>query len=677
VGTVAPIQRLGVPALRLQDASGGFRPTGPDEYGTVTSWPSMLTLAASWDETMVERVAAAIAREFKGKGANVLLGPGLNVHRTPYGGRNWEYLSGEDPYLGARLAPVYVQSVQNEGVMAVIKHFAFNEQETERNSEDSVVSERVAWELYYPPFEAAIKAGAGAVMCSYNKVDSGYACGNPTLLRDDLKGRMGFSGFVMSDWGAVHGTNAIEGGMDMEQPSANFFQPGKLNDVDSDAVRDAARRVLASIYHLRIDENPGCELPCAKERSTNQRTATHLQLAEDAAAAGVVLLQNKGVLPLDPNRVKTLAVLGAAATAQDTQNTWGPGSPYSGGGSGHVPAPHVVTPLQGIRERAKQAGISVVTEHTHMEHLSRKPTATEAASRRLRGAAKAVEDADVVVVVGATTATESADRFNLALDDGADALIAQVSKTKTTVVLLEVPGAVLTPWRDQTAAIACLFIGGERTGSAWASVLFGDVVPAGKLPITFPASLVGTLRPEHNTVAYEEGLLTSYRSPSLRAAFPFGHGLSYTTFVYSEPRFVDSNCGARICVSVLISNSGHARGAEVVQAYLSFSSVPGTPELVLRGFKKTSWMNPGDMEEVTFGFTDRDLSTYDDQKHGWKQQPNCRIAVHIGASSADVRHVLPFSKTECSTDPEDVEVVPAPKEAKEKEDGFFSGWFVR
>jgi len=249
----------------------------------------------------------------------------------------------------------------------------------------------------------------------------------------------------------------------------------------------------------------------------------------------------------------------------------------------------------------------------------------------------------------ASTATESADRLNLALDDGADELITKVAKKKPTIVLLEVPGTVLTPWRDDTEAIACLFLGGERTGSAWASVLFGDVAPTGKLPITLPASVVGTMRPEHGKVPYSEGLLTSYRSPSLRAAFPFGHGLSYTRFEYTEPGLVGNNCDADTCVSVLVRNAGGRRGSEVAQAYLGFSSVPGTPKLVLRGFKRTSWLKPGDMEEVIFSFSQKDLSTYDEKHHRWVRQPSSHISVHIGASSGDIRHVLPLIRPNVSS----------------------------
>ena len=196
VGNTDPIRRLGIPALKMQDSHNGFRATDSGELGTTTQWPCVLAMASSWDLALVSRVASAIGREFRGKGANVMLGPAVNVQRTARGGRNFEYLSGEDPYLGARLAETFVKSVQGEGVMTVVKHFAFNEQETNREQVDASVDQRTAWELYYPPFEAAIKAGAGAMMCAYNRVNGTYACENDAILRHDLKSSMGFQGFV-------------------------------------------------------------------------------------------------------------------------------------------------------------------------------------------------------------------------------------------------------------------------------------------------------------------------------------------------------------------------------------------------------------------------------------------------------------------------------------------------
>jgi len=623
VGITEAIPRLGVPALKMQDSSNGFRPTAPGEYGSSTSWPSSLCLASGWDEGFVETVARAMAREFKGKGANVLLGPGVNVHRTPYGGRNFEYLSGEDPHLGARLASSFVKAVQSEGVMAVVKHFAFNEQETARGSENSIVGERTAWELYYPPFEAAVNAGVGAAMCAYNKVNGSYSCGNPELLNGHLKQSMGFPGFVMSDWGASHSPLAIEGGLDMEMPKPKHFKKKKLANVSMAAVNEAVRRILASVYHLRLDEHPGCELPCIAERKSNQRTGAHVELAREGATRGVILLKNDGLLPLSSSSVRTLAILGMAADAKDTMNTWGPGSYYSGGGSGHVASPHVVTPQRGIQERAERAGIRVLL-------------AAELPPANGTPAVPNVSGADAVIIVAATTATESKDRVSLALDAGADELIAAVARERPTIVLLEAPGAVLTPWRSEAAAVACLFLGGEQTGRGWAAVLFGDAEPSGRLPIMLPAA--DSPRPEAGDVRYSEGLFTSYRALAPQAAFPFGHGLSYTRFDWAKPR-QPADCSAAACLRVVITNVGARAGSEVVQAYLQFNPRLKGPRLSLRGFRRTRLLQPGEHEEVELAFTARDMSTYV-RSLGWQQQ--AWAVVHLGASSGDIRHLMPL-----------------------------------
>jgi len=626
VGFVKAVPRLGIPALRLQDSSAGFRPTGPDEFGTTTSWPSSLCLAASWNEDLVSHVATAIGREFRGKGANVILGPGINVHRTPYGGRNFEYLSGEDPYLGSRLAAAYVKAVQAQGVMAVAKHFAFNEQETERTSMNSEVGEHVAWALYYPPFQAAIDAGVGAIMCSYNKVNGTHACSNERLLHGDLKGAMGFNGFVMSDWYATHHSAAVENGLDMEQPDPKHFNYKKFADTDPEPVSQAARRVLASIYRLRLDEQPGCELPCKSERRTSQRTPEHLALAGAAAAAGVVLLKNDGILPLRAGHISKVAIIGAAADAHDTLNTWGTGSPYSGGGSGHVAAPKVSTPLKALQERAAAAGIHTLNDDSDLDLANRSQVLMF------------VEQADVIIIVAATTSTEDKDRSTLSLDDGVDELIEEVSKQRPTIVLIEAPGAVLTPWRDKTFAIACMFLGGEKTGSAWARVLFGDVEPSGRLPIALPARDTDEIRPAVGSVPYSEGLMTSYRSPSHRPAFPFGHGLTYTTFSFGKPTQSLDNCPKAACIHISVSNVGKRAGSEVVQAYLQFDPKLKEPRMVLRGFRRTSLLQPGESEKVRIILSHHDLSTYI-VGQGWRPQE--WAVAHIGASSGDIRRVLP------------------------------------
>ena len=545
VGNTPAIPRFRIPALKMQDAAQGFRDTEMGTGGTSTSFPSMLALASTWDEDLVRLVASALGTEYKGKGANCILGPSINVHRAAAGGRNFEYLSGEDGHLGAKLTAAYVRGVQDQGVIATAKHFAFNEQETNRMSMDARVNERIQWELYYLPFKAAAEAGAGAVMCAYNKVNGTYACHNSEMLKADLRGKMGFSGFVMSDWTAMHSKDALQAGLDQEQPGPIKNVPvlgvfGVLVDdtirtLDRSTVETAALHVLTTIFRFRLDQDMGCAPPnCTQELQSDQTKATtrgerHEDIALRAAGSAIVLLKNdQDLLPLNKAGIGRIAVLGNAAS-DETHRT------FVGKGSGYVqPDSSAKTPLQAIEARAAKAGIQVV-----------KP---EGAS--IEEAASLAQSVDAVVVVIGADATEGADRSSLGLGEANDAMIKAVSSEAPTIVLLQIPGAVLMPWRGEVAAVATQFMGGVATGAAWANFLFGDVAPRGKLPIMMPETSADVipvgLDPE---VVYSEGLLTSYRSPVLRAAFPFGHGLAFTTFEYSGADRLETDCPAAVSLS--------------------------------------------------------------------------------------------------------------------------------
>ncbi|CAK0800520.1 unnamed protein product, partial [Prorocentrum cordatum] len=595
IGSTAAVPRLGVPALKMQDSALGFRTTANDTHNTTTCFPSMLALAATWDEETVGQTARMIAEEFRGKGANVILGPEVNVVRTAYGGRNFESLSGEDPHLGARLTRAYVTGAQGAGVITVAKHWAFNEQETNRRNESSQVDSKTAWELYYPPFEAAVEAGAGGFMCSYNKVNDTYACENPELLHRDLRGMMGFSGFVVSDWGATHST-AVTAGLDIVMPvggEMGYYNDTQLRESPASDVDRAAANVLTAIYRLRLDahandalgcEPPACEAPMRSDQMSAQHTAQSLR----AATQSITLLKNENeTLPLDPRRVKTLAIFGLVAASVQPKF-------YSGHGSGHINPKAPVTPLQAIQARAEAAGIQVISR-TSQEPLAE---VLEAASR-----------ADVVLVVGGASSREGYDRDNLRLNGDADAIVTACASRRPTVVLMQTPGPVLTPWRNQAAAIANLFLAGEQTGRAWAQVLFGDAEPEGRLPVMFPAGKMDSISPSDKLrISYREQLRTSYRSPRYHAAFPFGHGLSYTRFDYSPLRRCSTapsggarRADERACLTLRVANSGRRPGREVVQAYVEFggAGAAGEPERVLRGFRKTGVLQPGGGEDVT------------------------------------------------------------------------------
>lgn len=292
VGNTPAIPRLKIPSLNMQDAAGGFRTYWVELVGTVTCWPSLLSMAATWDVDIMHSFAQALGAEFRGKGANTILGPSINVHRVARGGRNFEYLSGEDPYLGARLTEQYVSGVQSNGVMTVMKHFVFNNQETNRNSESSVVDDKTAWELYYPPFEAAVDAGASAAMCSYNQADGHFACENDARLNRDLKGAMNFRGFVQSDWGATH-SDSVPQGLDMEMPmdldraaspDAYWFSSARLAKLNVTLVDEGVTRVLAAMLRLGLFNSSACSPPnCQAFLTKNVTSDAHAELARDAA----------------------------------------------------------------------------------------------------------------------------------------------------------------------------------------------------------------------------------------------------------------------------------------------------------------------------------------------------------------------------------------------------------
>lgn len=662
MGNTPPIPRLGVPPLKLHDAGNGFRnmPEPLGASGSTIMWPCSLAFGATWDTTLVKEVAGAIGREYRGKGANVILGPSVQVQRVARNGRNFEYMSGEDPYLGAKMSEAYVVGVQGEGVMACLKHFGFNEQETNRNFQSSVVDEKTAWELYYPPFEAGVAAGAASVMCSYNRVNGTHSCANEALLRRDLKQKMGFRGFVMTDWWALHhpADSSVVRGLDMEMPGAGgetYLYKGDLRTMEEsqagnftgyglgleksklqrEIYNDPAYRILSAAYKLHLFDLPSCTpgLDCVEPIFSNQRSLEAEKLAMRCASESVVLLKNEPrtgetkALPLLPSKVKKLALIGEAwvAPSRSTNELGMMGDYYSGGGSGHcyIPPELFTLPIVSMYERANSLGIDI----------------SSALTNNITDAMNGIKDADAIVVLAATTAEESRDRASLHLDNGADDLIFELAKQeKPAIVLTQVPGTILLPWKDNVDAIALMFLGGEFTGHAWASIIFGDVSPSAKLPIMLPKNESYTVQPsEEFDIFYNEGLYTSYRSTSASeaATYPFGHGLSYTEFQYATPALQDQDCESLLCVQVLVKNVGGRSGAEVVQGYLEFPPEADEPKLILRGFQKTRVLEPGSSEQISFKFTERDFSVY---LNGWRLQS--RATLHIGSSSADLRQSI-------------------------------------
>jgi beta-glucosidase len=607
VGNVAAVASL--PALTLQDG-----PAGVARFNDVTAFPAPIALAASWDRDLVQRWGAAMAAEERGKGVMIQLGPMMNLVRSPAAGRNFESL-GEDPFLSAELSAADVIGMQSQKVVATAKHFVGNEQETNRTGVDSRIDERTLHELYYAPFEAAVSAGVGAVMCSYNRLNGSYACENSTALAD-LKTGMGFTGFVMSDWGATHSTvEAANRGLDMEMPAGDFFGSPLATAVSEGTVSqarldDMVTRILSALVRVGVLDDPPSGNPSSVVTSPE-----HDGLAQEAATTGITLLQNKGAaLPLDAN-VTSIAVIGSA----------GGDNPYSvGGGSAQVNTRFVVSPFSAIQAQAPNS-ISV--------------TYARGDGGSQDQAVAAASAADAAIVFAAADSAEGYDRDSLALASEVDALITAVAAVNPrTIVVLDVPGAVLMPWLDHVSAVLVAWYPGEQNGNAIAPILFGTANPSGKLPVSFPRSATDLPQVSGDqAVPYTERLAIGYRaldSQGIAPLFPFGHGLSYTTFTYSSLDVRPAAAPGSTEVAFTLSNTGSRAGTEVAQLYVGFPPAVGEPPRVLRGFERVS-LTPGESRPVTITLGPQNLSCWNPVAHA-RFVPSGTYTIAVGGSSGDL-----------------------------------------
>ena len=556
-----------------------------------------------------------MGEEFWGKGTNIFEGPGVNVARIQRNGRNFEYMSGEDPVLGSALLPRVIDGIQ-QNVMAITKHYIGNTQETDRTTVNEIVSEKLLMELYGPPFAAAVRKSAGT-MCAYNLVNGIYACENPFTLKVMLKGRYNFSGFVVSDWGATHSTSpSLSSGLDIEMPNGNYFTEDKIlaaiaaGNVTVADIADRCQRILLGYFSL----DPSKRHPCGGGVciENNVSTPEHKSLARELAAKATVLLKNvNGLLPL--SRTLHIALIGPDAM-----------NPYTGGqGSGSVVTNAVVSPFAAL----SAAGINVTYEE----------------GKTASAAAAAAAAADVAIVFGHAQSGEGSDRQDLLLSGNIDSIIPAVAAANPkTVVYLAVPGAIRTDWRDSAAAILTTFLPGEQIGPALYDILFGDVPPQAKLPVTFPIGENDEgMTPEQypgvpgdgfqRQSNYTEGLLIGYRwyeKNSFTPAFPFGHGLTYGAFSYTNLQI------AGRLVSFTVTSTSSA-GCDTPQLYLSSptaSTDPEEPLKVLRYFQKTCYSTA----DLAFTILDSDVSIWNVTAGSW-QVVHGVYGVSIGSSSADIR----------------------------------------
>jgi beta-glucosidase len=640
---------LCIPDLVLNDAGQGV---GDQEVHT-TAFPSGIAQSASWDPALQRRLGRAIGNEAWHKGINVQLAPDVNIARVPMNGRNSEAF-GEDPYLAGQTGAAEIAGIQDNPVMATVKHYALNNHEVNRMTVSSDADERTVHEIYLPAFETAVKqAKTGSVMCSYNRVNGVYACENPTLLNGILKRELGFDGFVMSDWGGTHSTvSAANGGLDMEMDLApgRYFgdalktavQSGKVPQARLD---DMVVRILRPMFRIGLFEHPAAAQPAAF--ASNVETPEDVALAREVSEEGTVLLKNDGaILPLAGSG-KRIALIGDAAGPH------GAGLSYNTGGSARVPEAEpkddVVSPLQGIQQRATADGDVVVY----------------ADGASTADAVAAASAADVAIVFANDAQSEGSDRPDLSLSSARactlagcaplptnqDALIEAVAQANPrTVVVLDTGGPMLMPWLGGVKGLLQAWYPGQEDGNAIAALLFGDVSPSAKLPQTFPkamADLPTKTAQQYPGVAdtggvpharYSEGLRVGYRwydTQGIEPLFPFGFGLSYTTFDVRGLTVKAARGGAiGATVGFDVANTGRRAGAEVGQVYVGLPASTGEPPKRLAGYRKLE-LDPGASGRVSIALDQRAFSYWDAGRHEWRVAPGC-YRVMAGRSSADL-----------------------------------------
>eukprot|EP01061_Rhynchopus_euleeides_P017784 TRINITY_DN2943_c1_g3_i4.p1 TRINITY_DN2943_c1_g3~~TRINITY_DN2943_c1_g3_i4.p1 ORF type:complete len:743 (+),score=240.76 TRINITY_DN2943_c1_g3_i4:160-2229(+) len=620
VGNVAAQPAYGIPALTLNDGPQGFRDDA--RQGTTTAFASGLTVGASFDTNLALQWGAAMGAEFYQKGSNVQLGPGVCVARVPKNGRNFEYVSGEDPYLGYVLVQPIIEGIQKQGVIANVKHYVLNNQETKRTTINELVDERTRFEIYYPPFEGAIEADVGSLMCSYNKINGAWSCQNGDTLAGDLKRTLGFKGWVMSDWGATHNLS-IDQGLDQEMPGGDYYSQVltdafNAGQVSLATLQDSAQRMLYPMFKLGIMDTPN-----PNSITNNVTSAAHNDLARRISENCTVLLENDGILPLNRTAWAGGAQRRIAVIGKNAANPI-----VHGGGSGQVIPYYVSDPLTAIRtylEVDSSTGCSV-KYNVCVDYDD---------GSNVASAVKLASGSDMVLVFAAADSGEGSDRQSLSLADKADALITALCAVSKPVVSAVAPGAILTPWRANVSALLIPFMPGQEYGNAVARIIFGEVSPSARLPLTFPnkENEVGFTPEEYpgvNGVAvYSEKLLVGYRwytANDVSPAYPFGFGLGYTKFIYSG-----LSASGR-AVTFELENAGGLEGTETPQMYVKFPAETDSPPLQLKGFRKVS-LAAGEVAQVAFTLTDRDLSFYNVTSHAWQVVSSAQVFVGANVAS--------------------------------------------
>lgn len=686
------VPRLGIPELWCTDGPHGIRPDVLwDEWNqagctndSCTAFPALTCLAATWNPNLALQYGQAIGQEARYRQKAVLLGPGVNICRTPLNGRSFEYM-GEDPYLSGRMGVQYVKGVQEQGVAVCVKHYALNNNEHERYQSNVHVDERTLREIYLPAFEAAItEGGAWTLMGGYNLYDGQHACHNQRLMNEILKGEWGFDGAIISDWGGTQSTQeAIFNGLDLEygtwtdglQMGATnaydnylmakpYYELIKKGEVGEEQLNDKVRRVLRLIFRTTMNPN---------RPFGSLNSPAHLDVARNVGAEGIVLLKNEGsLLPLDLAMTKNILVVGENAVKMMTV----------GGGSSSLKARHEISPLDGLRARLSGTGVEVKFARGYVgdpggeyngvstgQDLRDSRTPEQLIAEAVEMAAKA----DVVLFIGGLNKAdhqdaEGTDREQFELPYGQDAVIEALAAANPRLVVINISGnCVGMPWINKVPVIMQDWYLGSEAGASLAQVLVGDQNPSGHLPMTWYASLdqcsvyapvvkqgkqkvadprryPGIARtdtvPNIWDVYYDEGIYVGYRytdKQKIRPLFPFGHGLSYTTFAVSDAKLAGDKA-----VTVTVTNTGNVAGAEVIQLYVQdVKSSVDRPVKELKAFQKV-FLQPGESKEVTLQLNDRAFQYYDVASSSWVAEPG-KFRFLIGTSSADIRQTVEYT----------------------------------
>lgn len=680
------VPRLGIPGLWTTDGPHGIRAEVLWDEWDQAGWtndscfafPALTCLAATWNPEMSYLYGKSIGEEARYRNKDVLLGPGVNIYRTPLNGRNFEYM-GEDPYLSAKMVVPYIKGVQENGVAACVKHYALNNHEFKRHTTNILLSDRALYEIYLPAFKAAVQeGGAWAIMGAYNLYNGEHCCHNKRLLVDILRDEWGYDGAVISDWGGTHDTEqAIKNGLDLEFGSwTNGLSAGTNNAYDNYYMACPYLRLIHEnkVGTVELDKKVRNVLRLIFRTSMNNKrpfgmmnSASHVKIGRMIGEEGIVLLKNENnVLPIDLQKAKNILVVGENAIKMMTV----------GGGSSSLKVKYEVTPLIGLMSRLgdkmkinyARGYIGDVSGTYNGVVTGQDLNDSRSEDELLSEALNLAKNADYVIFVGGLNKSshqdcEDSDRIGLQLPYSQNRVITELSKVNKNLVVVNISGnAVAMPWIDKVPAVLQAWYLGSEAGNALVSVLTGEANPSGKLPFTFPVALedVGAhkcgeywgndakykdVNDTINTV-YKDDIFVGYRwfdKKGIKPLFPFGHGLSYTTFSYGKLS-VDKKIISKdevVTVSVKVKNTGTRSGKEVVQLYIRDNKSSFLrPEKELKAFEKVSLL-PGEEKLVDFKIDKSSLSFFDDKKHEWIVEPGTFEAI-VGSSSRDIKGKIPF-----------------------------------